>query len=48
MRIVVPIRIWFGTSRYHEDEQWFIHAVDVETDELRDFAFSGIHTICPR
>lgn len=41
-RHVVPIRIWFGTTGFHPDQQWFLRAYDLEKAEYRDFAFSDI------
>lgn len=42
-RVILPLRMWFGTSDFHKAPQWFIKAIDLEKDELRDFAVSKIH-----
>ena len=41
--MIIPNRIWFGASKWHDGEQWFLHAHDVEKDEVRDFALVDIH-----
>ena len=30
--------IWFGTSEWHTEPQWFLHALDIDKHEFRDFA----------
>jgi predicted DNA-binding transcriptional regulator YafY len=42
IRRILPFHIWFGKSPWHENEQWFLDAVDQEKDELRSFALSDI------
>jgi predicted DNA-binding transcriptional regulator YafY len=37
-RRVQPQRIWFGTTEWHPEKQWFIEAVDLEGGAMRDFA----------
>jgi len=37
-RIAIPTGLWFGSTEWHPDEQWFIKAIDVEKGEIRDFA----------
>ncbi len=43
-RTVVPISIRFGISDYHEGEQWFLVAFDIEKGDLaiREFAMKDI------
>jgi len=41
-RRIVPVRVWFGTTPHHPSPQWFIHAVDVDKGEARDFAMADI------
>lgn len=45
-REIVPIRLWYGTSRFHEGdgEQNFLLAFDFGKDDLRDFAVKDIHS----
>ena len=42
VRLVVPMKIWFGSTPYHPDEQWLMKALDVEKNEERDFAMKDI------
>lgn len=41
-RLVLPQKLWFGTSEWHDGEQWFLHAVDVVKGKARDFAVVDI------
>jgi len=41
-RRVVPQIIWFGASPYHPAQQWFMKALDLEKQEVRDFAMRDI------
>jgi hypothetical protein len=40
-RRITPLEIFFGSTQWHPDAQWLIHARDEDTGEERDFAFSG-------
>lgn len=42
IRKAIPIKIWYGESDYHEGNQWFMRALDVEKQENRDFAIIDI------
>lgn len=42
VRRIQPIRIWFGTSEWHEGSQWFLEAVDLDKAAERSFALSDI------
>ena len=42
VRRIVPEKIWFGHSEWHEEEQWFIRAKDTDKNEIRDFALKDI------
>lgn len=44
-RNVVPENIWFGTSKYHAKEQWFMRAFCKDRQDWRDFALGDIHKI---
>lgn len=46
-RLIEPIEIWFGSTRWHPDEQWLLKAIDVEKQEERDFAMTQIGKITP-
>ena len=41
LRTVRPIRIWFGSTAWHHESQWFMEAFDLDKMETRDFALSG-------
>ncbi|UYO50316.1 WYL domain-containing protein [Rhodopseudomonas palustris] len=42
-RRIVPLRIVFQNSEWHPAPQWIMHAVDVETGAIREFAMKDIH-----
>lgn len=42
VRMVRPIRLWFGSTAWHPDPQWMMEAFDLEKMETRDFALTGI------
>lgn len=33
---------WYGSTKYHTDDQWFIRAYDIEKKAIRDFAVLDI------
>ena len=41
-RVIEPIEIWFGSTRWHPDEQWLLKAMDINKGEERDFAVTQI------
>ena len=45
LRKILPLRWSFGQNAYHKDgEQWFVTAVDLETEQIRTFAMKDIHS----
>ena len=42
IRKIIPKKIWFGRTKWHPEDQWLLHAVDVEKNEMRDFAMKDI------
>ena len=42
VRRILPIGIWFGSTEYHKEEQWIMHAFDFGKEENRDFAMKDI------
>ena len=42
-RVIEPVEggLWWGTTEWHPLPQWFIKAIDVETDKVKDFALMG-------
>ncbi len=43
-RKITPLNIWFGETKWHKGQQWFLKAIDLEKEEERDFAVSGIRS----
>jgi predicted DNA-binding transcriptional regulator YafY len=41
-RTALPLRIWYGSSEWHPENQWFLRAHDMEKGEERDFALADI------
>jgi len=41
-RIVIPYKIWFGNTKFHPEEQWLLHAYDIEKCAERNFALRDI------
>lgn len=41
-RTVYPRHCWYGTTEWHLRPQWFMHALDAEKGESRDFAMNDI------
>jgi hypothetical protein len=43
-RRVIPLKVWFGVSKYHEADgaQWFLKAYDIDKQAERDFAMKDI------
>lgn len=41
-RTVEPIAVWFGSTEHHPEEQWFLHALDFDKKEERDFPLQAI------
>jgi hypothetical protein len=37
-RDIEPLRIWWGNTEWHPDNQWMMEAKDVEKGVMRDFA----------
>lgn len=42
-RHIIPIRIWFGSTQWHKEEQWLLNAEDLDKKQHRDFAIKDIH-----
>jgi len=42
MRVVIPENMWYGSTEFHKEEQWFLKAFDIEKSADRDFAVKGI------
>ncbi len=37
-RMIIPRRVWFGSTDWHPEPQWLLKAIDTEKGEMRDFA----------
>lgn len=41
-RTIEPIKVWFGNTEWHKENQWLLRAVDLEKKAERDFALKDI------
>lgn len=41
-RLVRVIHFFYGKTEYHEEPQFFLHGMDINTGEKRDFAVKDI------
>jgi hypothetical protein len=41
LRLLIPVRLYWGSTQYHPEPQWLLEAVDAETGQVKDFALSG-------
>ena len=41
-RRIRPLTIWFGATEWHEGEQWFLSALDLEKGSARYFALKDV------
>jgi predicted DNA-binding transcriptional regulator YafY len=41
-RNILPIELWYGTTKYHREPGWLLTANDLDEAELRDFSMEGI------
>lgn len=46
-RVLRPLELWFGTSEYHPEEQYFLKALDCERMVTRDFALKDMQPLVP-
>lgn len=44
-RTVEPTGLWFGSTEWHPEQQWFLRAVDLEKDAMRDFALRDMKDV---
>lgn len=42
IRRIRPIRIFFGSTNWHKEDQWLLKAVDLDKGEERDFALKDV------
>ena len=43
-RDVLPIKVWFGSTERHPEQQFFIKVYDYAKHDYRDFAAKGIYS----
>lgn len=41
-RDITPIKVFFGSTTWHTDDQWLIEAIDNGKELIRTFALAGI------
>ena len=41
-RHILPEKIWFGSTEWHKEKQWFLYATDIDKNQMRDFALRDI------
>jgi predicted DNA-binding transcriptional regulator YafY len=46
-RTVKPLKIYFGLTEYHPENQWLLHAYDYEKQDFRTFAMKDISSWNP-
>lgn len=42
-RLILPMRVYFGTTTWYPRPQWLLAALDLAKHERRDFALCNIH-----
>lgn len=47
-RRIIPVRVWWGHTAWHPEDQWLLHALDLKANDTRDFAVSSIHAPVPK
>lgn len=47
IREIVPSLLYWGTTKFHQERQWLLHALDIEKDAARDFAMEDVHSWTP-
>lgn len=46
-RTAIPKRLWWGSTEWHPEPQWFVTAFDLEKQAARDFAWKDMALACP-
>ncbi|MCS5737517.1 hypothetical protein [Herbiconiux daphne] len=44
-RQIKPINLWYGSTEFHPEPQMLLLALDVEKNQLRDFAVKDIEPV---
>lgn len=43
VRHIIPVRLYFGSTVYHPEDQWLLQAYDLDKKAERTFAMNGVH-----
>ena len=41
-RVITPHYVWYGSTKWHPEPQWLVHAFDEEKKAFRDFAMNSL------
>ena len=44
-RNIIPVKIWYGRTEFHNEEQWFMESFDLDKNDIRNFALKDILSI---
>lgn len=42
VREIFPIKLWFGFTEWHPEEQWLLKVYDMDKEAVRDYAMKDI------
>lgn len=45
VRTVLALYLWRGTTQWHKDDQWFLHAYDPSIGKIREFALNDMTNV---
>lgn len=46
-RHIIPLKVWYGKTEWHPEDQWLIKAFDLDKEAERDFSMQDIHDWTP-
>lgn len=46
VRYIIPIKLTFGRTEYHPQDQWLVQACDCEDRQMKHFALKDLQ-VCP-
>lgn len=44
-RTIIPIKLWWGSTEWHPEDQWMLTAWDIEKGARRDFAWQDMRPV---
>lgn len=44
-RKIIPLRLYWGSTEWHPENQWLVRAKDTESGAIKDFALSGFRPV---